>query len=135
MIDAPHLGVKELQTNDLVRLIDPHSFEFIGRLDDVINSGGLKIHPAVLESHFHSNGCGVCISSIADEVYGEAVVIVVEGGVSESRLKKLLKDVPRNQQPKFILSADRLPFLESGKLDRNEVRRLIQESQHRLSPL
>ena len=135
VIDAPHLGVKELQTNDLVRLIDPHSFEFIGRLDDVINSGGLKIHPAVLESHFHSNGCGVCISSIADEVYGEAVVIVVEGEVSESRVKKLLKDVPRNQQPKFILSADRLPFLESGKLDRNEVRRLIQESQHRLSPL
>ena len=135
VIDAPRLGVKDLQTNDLVRLIDPHSFEFIGRLDDVINSGGLKIHPAVLESHFHSNGCGVCISSIADEVYGEAVVIVVEGGVSESRVKKLLKDVPRNQQPKFILSADRLPFLESGKLDRNEVRRLIQESQHRLSPL
>ena len=135
VIDAPHLGVKELQTNDLVRLIDAHSFEFIGRLDDVINSGGLKIHPAVLESHFHSNGCGVCISSIADEVYGEAVVIVVEGEVSESRVKKLLKDVPRNQQPKFILSADRLPFLESGKLDRNEVRRLIQESQHLLSPL
>ena len=135
VIDAPHLSVKELQTNDLVRLIDAHSFEFIGRLDDVINSGGLKIHPAVLESHFHSNGCGVCISSIADEVYGEAVVIVVEGGVSESRVKKLLKDVPRNQQPKFILSADRLPFLESGKLDRNEVRRLIQESQHLLSPL
>ena len=135
VIDAPHLGVKELQTNDLVRLIDPHSFEFIGRLDDVINSGGLKIHPAVLESHFHSNGCGVCISSIADEVYGEAVVIVVEGEVSESRVKKLLKDVPRNQQPKFMLSLDRLPFLESGKLDRNEVRRLIQESQHRLSPL
>ena len=135
VIDAPHLGVKELQTNDLVRLIDAHSFEFIGRLDDVINSGGLKIHPAVFESHFHSNGCSVCLSSIADEVYGEAVVIVVEGGVSESRVKKLLKDVPRNQQPKFMLSADKLPFLESGKLDRSEVRRLIQESQHRLFPL
>jgi O-succinylbenzoic acid--CoA ligase len=91
VIDAPHLGVKELQTNDLVRLIDAHSFEFIGRLDDVINSGGLKIHPAVLESHFHSNGCSVCVSSIADEVYGEAVVIVVEGGVSESRVKEALE--------------------------------------------
>ena len=135
VIDAPHLGIKELQTNDLVRLIDVHSFEFIGRRDDVINSGGLKIHPAVLESHFHSNGYVVCVSSIADEVYGEAVVIVVEGGVSQSSVKKLLKDVPRNQQPKFMLSADKLPFLESGKLDRNEVRRLIQESQHRLFPL
>ena len=135
VIDAPHLGVKELQTNDLVRLIDAHSFEFIGRLDDVINSGGLKIHPAVLESHFHSNGCDVCISSIADKVYGEAVVIVVEGGVSQSSVKKLLKDVPRSHQPKFMLSLDRLPFLASGKLDRNEVRRLIQESQHLLFPL
>ena len=135
VIDAPHLGVKALQTNDLVRLFDARSFEFIGRLDDVINSGGLKIHPAVLESHYHSNGCVVCVSSIADEVYGEAVVIVVEEGVSESSVKKLLKDVPRNQQPKFMLSADKLPFLESGKLDRNEVRRLIQEFQHRLFPL
>ena len=135
VIDAPHLGIKELQTNDLVRLIDAHSFEFIGRLDDVINSGGLKIHPAVLESHFHSNGCVVCISSIADKVYGEAVVIVVEGGVSQSSVKKLLKDVPRSHQPKFMLSLDRLPFLASGKLDRNEVRRLIQESQHLLFPL
>ena len=135
VIDAPHLGVKELQTNDLVRLVDARSFEFIGRLDDVINSGGLKIHPAVLESHYHSNGCVVCVSSIADEVYGEAVVIVVEGRISESRVKKLLKDVPRNKQPKFMLSANKLPFLESGKLDRNQVRRLIQESQHRLFPL
>ncbi len=135
VIDAPHLGIKELQTNDLVRLIDAHSFEFIGRLDDVINSGGLKIHPAVLESHFHSNGCVVCISSIADKVYGEAVVIVVEGEVSQSSVKKLLKDVPRSHQPKFMLSLDRLPFLASGKLDRNEVRRLIQESQHLLFPL
>jgi acyl-CoA synthetase (AMP-forming)/AMP-acid ligase II len=68
-------------------------------------------------------------------VYGEAVVIVVEGGVSESSVKKLLKDLPRNQQPKFMLSADKLPFSESGKLDRKQVRRLIQESQHRLFPL
>ena len=135
VIDAPHLGVKELQTNDLVRLIDAHSFEFIGRLDDVINTGGLKIHPAVLESHFHSNGYAVCVSSTADEVYGEAVVIVVEGVVSENSMKELLIDVPRSQQPKFMLSVERLPLLESGKLDRTAVRRLIQESQHRLFPL
>lgn len=135
VIDAPRLGVKELQTNDLVRLIDAHSFEFIGRLDDVINTGGLKIHPAVLESHFHSNGYAVCVSSTADEVYGEAVVIVVEGVVSENSMKELLIDVPRSQQPKFMLSVERLPLLESGKLDRTAVRRLIQESQHRLFPL
>ena len=135
VIDAPRLGVKELQTNDLVRLIDAHSFEFIGRLDDVINTGGLKIHPAVLESHFHSNSYDVCVSSTADEVYGEAVVIVVEGVVSENSMKELLIDVPRSQQPKFMLSVERLPLLESGKLDRTAVRRLIQESQHRLFPL
>ena len=135
VIDAPHLGVKESQTNDLVRLIDAHSFEFIGRLDDVINTGGLKIHPAVLESHFHSNRYAVCVSSTADEVYGEAVVIVVEGVVSENSMKELLIDVPRSQQPKFMLSVERLPLLESGKLDRTAVRQLIQESQHRLFPL
>ena len=135
VIDAPHLGVKDLKTNDLVHLIDAQSFEFIGRLDDVINSGGLKIHPAVLESHFHSNGCVACVSSIADKVYGEAIVIVVEGIVSENSVQELLIDVPRSQQPKFMLSVVRLPFSASGKLDRSEVRRLIQESQHRLFPL
>tara|TARA_B100000900_G_C20577130_1_gene715803 strand:+ start:423 stop:1460 length:1038 start_codon:yes stop_codon:yes gene_type:complete len=135
IIDAPHLGIKGLQTNDLVHLLDAYSFEFIGRLDDVINSGGLKIHPVVLESHFPSDGCIVCVSSTEDEVYGEAVVIVFEGVVSKSRVQELLQDVPRSQQPKFMLSVDKLPVLESGKIDRNEVRRLIQESQHRLFPL
>jgi O-succinylbenzoic acid--CoA ligase len=135
VIDAPHLGIEKLQTNDLVRLIDTQSFEFVGRIDDVINTGGLKIHPAVLESHFHSNGYVVCVSSTADEVYGETVVIVVEGVVSENSMKELLIDVPRSQQPKFMLSVERLPLLESGKLDRTAIRRLIQESQHRLFPL
>ena len=40
---------RTLQTNDAVDVRSEHAFRWLGRLDDVINSGGIKIHPAAVE--------------------------------------------------------------------------------------
>jgi O-succinylbenzoic acid--CoA ligase len=39
-----------LQTNDAVEVQDAQSFRWLGRLDDVVNSGGIKIHPASVDA-------------------------------------------------------------------------------------
>ena len=44
-VSAPHLGIAQLQTQDRVRLLDKKRFHYEGRLDHVINSGGIKLHP------------------------------------------------------------------------------------------
>lgn len=40
---------KHLKTNDAVKVTGASAFEWLGRRDDVINSGGIKIHPAQIE--------------------------------------------------------------------------------------
>jgi hypothetical protein len=42
IVNAPHLGANDLETNDIVLLHDEHHFELLGRTDDVINTGGVK---------------------------------------------------------------------------------------------
>lgn len=56
---------RTLQTNDAVDVRSAHSFRWLGRLDDVINSGGIKIHPAAVEREL------ACIIEAPVKCYGE----------------------------------------------------------------
>ena len=42
-IDAPLLSPEPIQTTDIVEIVDEKSFRWIGRADNVINTGGIKI--------------------------------------------------------------------------------------------
>lgn len=78
-INAQNLGVNNLITNDIVKLNSPTSFEWKGRNDFVINSGGVKIHPeeieqklsGIIESPFF-------IIGLDDTKFGSKVVLCVE---------------------------------------------------------
>lgn len=48
-IKSPMSGPEQIQTNDLVELTSETSFKWQGRVDFVINSGGVKFHPELLE--------------------------------------------------------------------------------------
>ena len=50
VIHAPMLNPNPVLTNDLVALIDETSFHWLGRYDNVINSGGIKIIPEKVEA-------------------------------------------------------------------------------------
>ena len=108
---------------------------FIGRLDDAINSGGLKIQPLEIEQYFSREGLEVYVSSIPHEEFGEAVVLVTQSRMSEEILEQILKDLPKNKRPKFQLNVQQYPQVSNGKIDRNSIRSLVKESQHLLSRL
>ena len=66
-IDAPDREVHGLSTTDLVDVCDDGSFLWLGRRDDVINSGGVLVHPMEVERAFHT----LCPSWVQDfVVYG-----------------------------------------------------------------
>jgi O-succinylbenzoic acid--CoA ligase len=44
VIDAP-ISQEQIVTNDLVELINDHQFILLGRIDNVVNSGGIKLIP------------------------------------------------------------------------------------------
>ncbi|WP_185868320.1 AMP-binding protein [Blattabacterium cuenoti] len=70
-----------VKTNDIVSIKSYNEFSFIGRYDNVINSGGIKIIPELIEkllSPFIMNR-RFFISSIPDKILGEKIILVIEG--------------------------------------------------------
>jgi O-succinylbenzoic acid--CoA ligase len=78
-IYAPHLLIDEIQTNDIVELKGNTSFRWLGRSDSTINSGGIKIHPELLEKKLEEIiPASFFISSLPDELFENKVVLVIE---------------------------------------------------------
>jgi hypothetical protein len=79
-----------LQTNDLGRMRDGYLF-FDGRADDLINCGGIKVVPDVLEEKIRARlgtGSRIAVARVNDAARGEAVLVVTEGSADLQRLKE-----------------------------------------------
>lgn len=133
-IDAPNLNPEIIQTNDLVEFISDKKFKFIGRFDNVINSGGLKIHPEELEDLLKRNLPNeVVFSALKDEKLGQKLILIVEGEESEalqSKIANLLNEIEtsrsKNHKPKEIFYFPKFPRIPNGKINRKELLHLLQ---------
>ena len=133
-ISAPNLNPEILQTNDLVELKDSRHFKFLGRIDHVINSGGLKIHPEELERLLLRHIAGeAAFLGAKDEKLGQKLVLVIEGEENEElklqldeTLKEIEKTFSKNHLPKSIHFIPVFPRIPNGKLNRKELLHLLQ---------
>ena len=133
-ISAPALHPEILQTNDLVELKDDRHFKFLGRIDNVINSGGLKIHPEELESLLHRYiPREAAFLGVNDEKLGQKLVLVIEGEQNkdltsqlDEALKETEKTFSKNHLPKTIHFIPVFPRIPNGKLNRKELLHLLQ---------
>lgn len=98
-----------------------------GRLDNVINSGGLKLHPEALEQLLlHIPGVNeACVVGIPDARLGQMIVAAYTGWASRTDILEALDDLPRWQIPKDLRRLDELPRTGPGKVDRGAVKRLF----------
>ena len=79
VIDAPLVCDERLVTNDIARLLPDGSFAIIGRKDNIINSGGIKIQIEEVEERLRPYIMGdFAITSVPDEKLGEAVTLLTE---------------------------------------------------------
>ncbi|NER16478.1 AMP-binding protein [Spongiivirga citrea] len=80
VINASKLNDETIITNDIVKIIDENTFEWLGRYDNVINSGGVKLIPEQIELKLaESLPRDFFVSSLPDETLGEKLVLVIEG--------------------------------------------------------
>lgn len=130
-INAPNVSREAIQTNDSVELLNAHQFRFLGRVDFVINSGGIKLSPEILEqkleTYIESN---FVFSSKVDKLLGEKLVLVIEGGTNSEDVFRELNDVmktslDRFERPKEILFIQEFPKTRNGKLDRIALKGII----------
>lgn len=128
IIRAPEVCAEELTTNDLAKTDADGRFRILGRKDNIINSGGVKIPieqvEAVLKEHLD---VPFQITAAPDAKFGEAVAMIYEGTPDRAEaLRRLCKDVlPPYRVPKHYRAVEALPLTGTGKPDRAEARRLF----------
>ena len=131
VIDAPAVCAEPLTTNDMA-VIEDGRFRILGRKDNVICSGGLKIHieevERLLRAHVREP---YLITKVPDERLGEAVVLLTTAAapVVLADLQATCRRVlPTYWVPRHLMTVAQLPFTATGKPARAEAERLAQAS-------
>lgn len=126
VINAPHLSEIPIVTNDIIVMSDERHFHWLGRFDNVINSGGIKIYPEALEEKiahlFPYNR--FFVASLPDEELGQKVVLVVESKLPFDIVdldKEIESIVDKYHVPKQYLTIDEFVETPNGKVQRHET--------------
>ncbi len=130
IISSEKMNIKDLVTNDIVNILDHNKFLWIGRKDNLINSGGVKISPEYIENKlkpFIQNR--FFIFSIKDKVYNELPAILIEGEKNENIGELFQRELSKFEIPKHVYYLKNFVFTESGKVNRKET---IVQHEHNL---
>ena len=123
IIDAPEVCSQTLVTNDIAEL-SPQGFRILGRKDNIICSGGLKIQAEQLESQLRPYmRVPYIITKRPDKKFGEAVVLLTEGSTDEAR-EVCERILPKFHQPRVYLHVAQIPLTATGKPARHEAEQL-----------
>lgn len=129
-IFAPKLNAEVLQTNDMVELKNEKQFRFLGRVDNIINSGGAKIVPEALEALAKKEIQNeVVFLGIPDEILGQRLIAVIEGEPSE-QLKQLVQNLvfeKKYHRPKDVIFIEEIPRTPNGKVERKKLLNQIED--------
>lgn len=126
IIHASHLKQSTVVTNDSVRLHSETQFEYIGRLDHVINSGGVKLFPERIEQKISNvySDLVFFVSALPHPELGEQVGLVIEGDETlrkqvEEGLDQILWE--RYEKPKAVYVLSNFLYTSTQKFDRLRI--------------
>ncbi len=138
-IDNPYGKGKLYRTGDLARWLPNGDLEYLGRMDEQVKIRGFRIELGEIANVLRS------LDNIED-----AVVIVRENKVGEKSLysyvisnetvdfteviKEIRKDLPEYMIPSYMMQIDKIPVNKSGKLDKNALPQIVQESKELYVP-
>lgn len=128
VIKAPQVSDELIVTNDVVELVSNKSFFLKGRFDNVINSGGIKLHPEQIEAKLEPLiPSRFFVTSLPDPALGEKLVLMVESDFSEEALLSLENEIKTSRKlgkyeiPKKIYFVEKFEETPSGKIHRGNT--------------
>lgn len=123
---APRVADGELVTNDLAEIDESGRFRILGRCDNVVNTGGIKVQLEAVEDLLEPVvRFPFCVTSVADQRLGEKLVMLFAGSETAENLEKLCRHVlPRYWVPRAYLQVQEIPLTETGKKARVAARDL-----------
>lgn len=121
VIEALALSPDKIITNDIVEILNETQFILKGRIDNVINSGGVKIFPEEIEEKLSKYISTLFfIASESDEKFGEKVILVIEGKPFEIDVT-IFSDLSKYQMPKKIVFVDKFIETDTNKINRKKT--------------
>jgi len=121
IIEAPQLFEGKIITNDIIKLHSDTTFEFFGRFDNVINSGGVKLCPEQIEAKLSKLiKERFFIASETDETLGQKVILLIEG-TNKSFPKSVFQTLSKYEKPKAIYTISNFVETSSGKINRQKT--------------
>jgi len=116
VITVPSISDEPIVTNDLVEIIRENQFIFLGRIDNVINSGGVKLIPEQIEAKLIEKlDSRFFVTGLPDPVLGEKLVLVIEGEKQEFSYD-FFDVLDKFEKPKEIVFIPKFKENENGKL-------------------
>ena len=141
VIEASEVSNNKVVTNDLVKLISASSFQYLGRIDNVVNSGGVKLFPEQIEAKLAKFiNIQFIIASEKNQTLGEQLILILEEDSSEPipDIKTAFSTLSNYERPKKVYSFSKFPFTETGKIKRSELldnldqaTEIIQQKKHK----
>lgn len=115
-------------TSDVGRLDEDGRLQVLGRMDDVVVSGGVNIPLAAVATRLREHPLveQVELIGVPDQEWGQRLVAVVVGVGTEDTLRDWVSEVhPRAWAPREVVWVNALPLLPNGKVDRTALRAAI----------
>jgi O-succinylbenzoic acid--CoA ligase len=115
-------------TSDAGRLDDDGRLRVLGRLDDVVVTGGVNVSGPAVAARLreHPEVREVEVLGVPDEEWGHRVVAFVVGSLSLEAAREWVAGArPRSWAPRQLVVLDAIPMLGNGKPDRMALRELV----------
>ena len=118
-----------LDTNDIAEINDLGQFRILGRRDNVVCSGGIKLHLEKIEATLQAEKYGILLTSIPDAALGEALVCLYSSDVEEAFLREhCAKSLAKYEQPRYYLRVKAIPLTETGKPARASAKEIARKN-------
>jgi o-succinylbenzoate---CoA ligase len=112
-------------TPDAGRFDEDGRLQVLGRLDDMVITGGVKVPTGIVAARLreHPGVTAVDVGRLADDEWGERVVAWVVGDLSLDEARDWVAELhPRSWAPRELRVLDEMPMLRNGKVDRRALR-------------
>ena len=138
IVKAPYLA-EHLVTNDIVEIVNNRQFRWLGRWDNVINTGGYKVLPEKLEAAIQSfvNRAGIgnrfFIHGVEDKKLGRKIVIVMEAAghhveLIRDTMPMLAGEILPHEMPKEVLISPAFQFTDTRKINRAQTLKTVTQN-------
>ena len=129
VINAPYISSEPIVTNDIAETdAEGNSFRILGRRDNVICSGGLKLQIEAIEDLLQPSMNGLfAVVGCPHPVLGECVVLLTTNPQLESVKLLCETTLPRYWRPRKYIYVETIPLTPTGKIARQEAKALALE--------